>query len=65
MSTLTELAAERGVEHFEIDVLPSNNPAAKLFRSLGFTMAFDSGSLVGSRAVVVDDATAGRELVAA
>lgn len=51
MIALTELARDRGVEHFEIDVLPANRAAAALFRSLGFAMRFDSGSLVGSRTV--------------
>ena len=51
MAALTELAQDHGVEHFEIDVLPANRAAAALFRSLGFAMRFDSGSLVGSRPV--------------
>lgn len=51
MAALTELAHATGVEQFEIDVLPSNRAALALFRSLGFTMRFDSGSLVGNRAV--------------
>lgn len=51
MAALTDLAHARGVERFEIDVLPSNRAALALFRSLGFSMRFDSGSLVGNRAV--------------
>ncbi len=51
MAMLTELALGRDVETFVIDVLPSNRAASALFRSLGFTMRFDSGSLVGTRAV--------------
>ena len=51
VNELSAVAERRGVEDFEIDVLGTNRRAAALFRSLGFTMRFDSGSLVGTRPV--------------
>lgn len=54
MTALTDLVETTEVEQFEIDVLPSNRAAIALFRSLGFTMRFDSGSLVGNRSVGSD-----------
>ncbi len=65
MESLTELALARGVEEFEIDVLPSNRVATALFRSLGFAMRFDSGSIVGTRAVRQEASTRSRGLLAA
>lgn len=51
VESLDELAVERGIEEFEVLVHPANRPAANLFRSMGFAMALDDGSVVGRRPV--------------
>ena len=48
---LDDLAADRGIEELEILVHPSNRPAAGLFRSMGFTLAVEDGTIVGHRPV--------------
>jgi len=51
VEALDVLGAERGVEVFEVLIHPSNRSAARLFRSMGFTMALEDGSVVGHRPV--------------
>jgi len=51
VDALDLLGTERGLEVFEVLVHPSNRSAARLFRSMGFAMALDDGSVVGHRAV--------------
>lgn len=65
LTALEDIAAERGVERFEILVHPSNRGASRLFRSLGFTLALEDGSLVGERPVGADRAEPGELALAA
>ncbi|MEM9565475.1 MAG: GNAT family N-acetyltransferase [Actinomycetota bacterium] len=51
VAALDVLAVDRDIERFEIYVHPGNRPAAQLFRSLGFTLVLDSGTLEGERRV--------------
>ncbi len=51
VAALDVLAVDRHIERFEIYVHPANRPAAQLFRSLGFTLVLDSGTLEGERPV--------------
>lgn len=53
VEVLDDLATERGVEEFEVLVHPANRSAASLFRSMGFAMALEDGTVVGHRPVGV------------
>lgn len=52
IALLDDLAAEVNVERFEIYVHPENRKAAHLFRSLGFSLTYEDGTLEGERAVL-------------
>ncbi|MEL6981354.1 MAG: GNAT family N-acetyltransferase [Actinomycetota bacterium] len=65
VEALDELAAERGIEEFEILVHPSNRAAASLFRSMGFAMALEDGTVVGHRPIGAAKADADQLALAA
>ncbi len=46
-----DAAGSVGIVELTIDVHPQNRPALALFRSLGFELHFDDGTIVGRRAV--------------
>ncbi len=52
IAQLDDLAAERDLDRFEIYVHPENRRAARLFRSLGFHLAYEDGTLEGERPVL-------------
>jgi GNAT superfamily N-acetyltransferase len=54
VESLDRLAADRGIDEFEVVVHPSNRAAASLFRSMGFTTALEDGSVIGHRRVGID-----------
>lgn len=63
VESLNELAADRGIGEFEVLVHPSNRAAARLFRSMGFAMALEDGSVIGHRPVGMDQDSPGRRSV--
>lgn len=63
VQSLDQLAADRGIDEFEVLVHPSNRAAARLFRSMGFTMALEDGSVVGHRPVGSEGATTSQDVI--